>query len=764
MAEVLVSTSTITMLHAPSDAFQNASSSAQTHHPQSRTSSSGAGQMARNQMYTSHSVVGSGYRGASAPVAPYAFQSTPVLKQEIRTVSNPVQRPSIGISQLNSSRHQYAPSSSASTASSNSSSNPSLAGNPPASKDDSVLSSRVPVLSDQRPYSLFSSASSPDLSLTLPTETAKPSPDRYRRVRRTDSTNSTSTLDSTAPRANSSPSVVTLKSGIRNVSEGLTHNLSGSADDSIISRSQAGRYRRRSFGAFEVGPVSAPAATPVAATATKSPPTWAQIAAIRPEQSRSESPTQVRVPYHERTNSGESTRSSHSAKRPTSARQDSYSSNTTNTPPRPTTAPVSASRPSMASRSTQEQPKRTTIPSPLSKPMDTDVEKAPASPKITADAFPPSPAAQKLAAITEKDGNTVKSRLRRAFSFGSAQELRRSTAENGLHAERMRLRKEKFESERNEDSTIAASQEAGGIGTNIYTGQGGVYGSTDNLSISSTASSASIMLRKMGKGMKRSSRSLKALFRPKLTSVSDKDRAQPPSAAEVSLVTVEAERDTVNVNADPHEHPGGGTGFPRLERNSLDANTVVTIPERGSSSHGSKESSRKSIVGGDRERAEVLAAVKKGILKRRPSPSFSDQAPAKRTTGSGSSSPTPTPGAHAPESVTTDWSSVPATPEDRVAAEGTEKDFFLAAGRYATTSTRSLPNSTPQPGGGRNISWNPRIQFYDVWASSEYDRRGDIATCNRLTPMLAQQIKEELNSFKMEMEVHEDSKPHTHFF
>jgi hypothetical protein len=31
----------------------------------------------------------------------------------------------------------------------------------------------------------------------------------------------------------------------------------------------------------------------------------------------------------------------------------------------------------------------------------------------------------------------------------------------------------------------------------------------------------------------------------------------------------------------------------------------------------------------------------------------------------------------------------------------------------------------------------------------EYDRRGDIATCNRLTPMLAQQIKEELNSFKM---------------
>jgi hypothetical protein len=49
----------------------------------------------------------------------------------------------------------------------------------------------------------------------------------------------------------------------------------------------------------------------------------------------------------------------------------------------------------------------------------------------------------------------------------------------------------------------------------------------------------------------------------------------------------------------------------------------------------------------------------------------------------------------------------------------------------------------------RNATFNPRIIFHDTWPSQEYDRRGDIATCNRLTPMLAQQIKEELNSFKM---------------
>lgn len=53
------------------------------------------------------------------------------------------------------------------------------------------------------------------------------------------------------------------------------------------------------------------------------------------------------------------------------------------------------------------------------------------------------------------------------------------------------------------------------------------------------------------------------------------------------------------------------------------------------------------------------------------------------------------------------------------------------------------------PPAKRNATFSPRIIFYDTWPSQEYDRRGEIATCNRLTPLLAQQIKEELNSFKM---------------
>lgn len=76
-------------------------------------------------------------------------------------------------------------------------------------------------------------------------------------------------------------------------------------------------------------------------------------------------------------------------------------------------------------------------------------------------------------------------------------------------------------------------------------------------------------------------------------------------------------------------------------------------------------------------------------------------------------------------------------------------DYFGNLPRVAgDRSYRSLPG-TPRERLRRNISFSPRIQFHDVWSATEYDRRGDIATCNRLTPMLAQQIKEELNTFKM---------------
>ncbi|KAG2337356.1 hypothetical protein BDR05DRAFT_895378 [Suillus weaverae] len=47
------------------------------------------------------------------------------------------------------------------------------------------------------------------------------------------------------------------------------------------------------------------------------------------------------------------------------------------------------------------------------------------------------------------------------------------------------------------------------------------------------------------------------------------------------------------------------------------------------------------------------------------------------------------------------------------------------------------------------------LSVYDTFSSGVYDRRSEPATWSRLTPALAQRIKEELNSYKMEeMEVH----------
>lgn len=83
---------------------------------------------------------------------------------------------------------------------------------------------------------------------------------------------------------------------------------------------------------------------------------------------------------------------------------------------------------------------------------------------------------------------------------------------------------------------------------------------------------------------------------------------------------------------------------------------------------------------------------------------------------------------------------------DSVTIEG--EDYFLSLAKFASGDSKSIPG-TPRSITARNISFSPRIQFHDTWPSGEYDRRGEIATCNRLTPMLAQQIKEELNTFKM---------------
>ncbi|EEY22770.1 conserved hypothetical protein [Verticillium alfalfae VaMs.102] len=334
--------------------------------------------------------------------------------------------------------------------------------------------------------------------------------------------------------------------------------------------------------------------------------------------------------------------------------------------------------------SSSDASKRTLNPSPLSRPVtmgDTAAQNTASSsgetPQQSATNMS-SPAAQHLAAINQKGARSKSktSRLRRAFSFGSAADFKKAAEPSGEvtadaaaatdKTEPSRLHKEPNADEiyDAEQAAIAKKQEEGGLGNSIYGGRF-FTGSTDNLSVSSTASSASIMIRKMGRGMKKSTRSLVGLFRPK--------SVVGVPAADGPLMPEAARRPSWSLNESGWEVP---------------AQTTLAIA--------------RALLGGDRERAEVLAAVRKGILKH----------------NAGAASPAREKGA----------------------------PFELPAIPTVSDSPYRAPPARPMMNAGHKRTG---LIFHDTWPSGEYDRRGDIATCNRLTPMLAQQIKEELNSFKM---------------
>ncbi|WPH03527.1 Hypothetical protein R9X50_00640700 [Acrodontium crateriforme] len=715
MADVLPplmqNTSTITMLHtrpSSADAFQGSTSQ---YSQQARLSH------APRAMYTGQNV----YKGQAA-VQPYAFQSTPNLRQETRTISAPASsHGAIG-------GHRHA--SSLSTSSSDTGSVPS------SGKDDSVIGSR--------PSSAINlSAQLPDLSFTpFDTQSVKPSPERYHRptAKRTDSSNTVSSHHKSA-----APS----GSGMASVGHLYQQSVPkrSSADDMSINKSTgpelAKRYRRRSLNTLDTH-INQPSGEQgirrpsIGNGATSTPTTIRPVSFYSNHSGSEENELGIRsgsaTSLHKVESGKGSVHSQESIKPVTSASRNVV------VPPRVSSEPN----------------KRLASPSPLSR-LANETE-SPAKTKsyaaVAAQAQTVSPAAKQLAALSDKDLNKgMKSRLRRAFSFGSAQELRRASGENGQNVNPATLIKEQHQNRIEDDMDaeqleIARRQEAAGIGAGIYSGQGGFIGSTDNLSISSTASSASMMLRKMGQGARKGARSIKGLFRPKsVIGVPSADAPiVQPSVGQVSMVTVEAERHRVNVNERVSDTAGGVTGFPKLERNSLDASNVASLP---SPVRGSAEGSdtRRSIVGSDRDRAEVLAAVKKGILKRSGTSSPNGSPVIRASDGT-------SPGIQVTESPA---SSRPGTPNHGVRSGSFNGDYF-----NQRMGSKNMPNASHSS--LRSISFSPRIQFHEAWAATEYDRRGEIATCNRLTPMLAQQIKEELNTFKMEMEVHELSKPHTHFF
>jgi len=177
MAEVLQPlhqpSSTITMLQprpASAGAFDG-SNAAQVY------------QQSQRAGHTPRGAYNGSYRGTSAvPVQPYAFQATPHLRQETRTISAPPAQNAWQLSPSSANHTKLAnpASSNASTTSSGTSPANSIIGRPSPSGTDAI---------DQRPNSIISLSSSiPDLSLTNFDSTPKASPERYRRTtRRTDS-------------------------------------------------------------------------------------------------------------------------------------------------------------------------------------------------------------------------------------------------------------------------------------------------------------------------------------------------------------------------------------------------------------------------------------------------------------------------------------------------------------------------------------------------------------------------------------------------
>ncbi|KAI8145179.1 hypothetical protein BJV82DRAFT_605177 [Fennellomyces sp. T-0311] len=84
-----------------------------------------------------------------------------------------------------------------------------------------------------------------------------------------------------------------------------------------------------------------------------------------------------------------------------------------------------------------------------------------------------------------------------------------------------------------------------------------------------------------------------------------------------------------------------------------------------------------------------------------------------------------------------------------------------------TTSSSSVETEvTSCSKSRRRIQFCPTIQVHETFNSAEYDRRCDMsATCQKMTPLMAMKIKQELNEYKLtDMQIHVDSRKYTHFF
>jgi hypothetical protein len=111
----------------------------------------------------------------------------------------------------------------------------------------------------------------------------------------------------------------------------------------------------------------------------------------------------------------------------------------------------------------------------------------------------------------------------------------------------------------------------------------------------------------------------------------------------------------------------------------------------------------------------------------------------------------------------------PDSPQSPISPPVPEKDkshvVFNHPGLNASEPALSMSSEHPTlkhrsaTSPGKRLAFAANLSIYNTFSSSVYDRRSEPATWSRLTPALAQRIKEELNSYKMEeMEVHAASR------
>lgn len=255
-----------------------------------------ASQMKRSSFHGMSNGMGvSNYRGQTsvAPIAPYAFTSTPSLstasqraqggphlRKEQRTYSAPIvptfQQPEV---ENGSNRSRHPATASLSTTSTSSSSELSSLSHRSGSKDDSALPSSVARISTPapRPHSTIITSATSSLSLPSTSAPVKPSLDRYRRPgnRRTES--STTNGQQSSPLPSSISSMPNFTSFYANAAQNprplknsdkfslQTQQFSDApsshtsihgvtADDMLLNRqtqNQAKRYRRRSIHAID---------------------------------------------------------------------------------------------------------------------------------------------------------------------------------------------------------------------------------------------------------------------------------------------------------------------------------------------------------------------------------------------------------------------------------------------------------------------------------------------------------------------------------